>query len=46
MTMKAALLKAFGSPLVVETLPDPVLGTGRWWSMSWRVPYSLIWARC
>ncbi|MFI6474900.1 alcohol dehydrogenase catalytic domain-containing protein [Streptomyces sp. NPDC050516] len=28
MTMKAALLKSFGSPLVVETLPDPVLGTG------------------
>ena len=26
--MKAAILKAFGSPLVVETLPDPVLGTG------------------
>jgi alcohol dehydrogenase len=28
MTMKAAILKAFGSPLAVETLPDPVLGTG------------------
>lgn len=26
--MKAALLKAFGSPLAIETLPDPVLGTG------------------
>ncbi len=26
--MKAAVLRAFGSPLVVETLPDPVLGTG------------------
>ena len=26
--MKAAILKAFGSPLIVETLPDPVLGTG------------------
>jgi NADPH:quinone reductase-like Zn-dependent oxidoreductase len=26
--MKAAILKAFGSPLVIETLPDPVLGTG------------------
>jgi len=26
--MKAAVLKAFGSPLSVETLPDPVLGTG------------------
>jgi alcohol dehydrogenase len=26
--MKAAVLKAFGSPLAVETLPDPVLGTG------------------
>ena len=26
--MKAAILKAFGSPLVVETLPDPILGTG------------------
>lgn len=26
--MKAAILKAFGSPLVVEDLPDPVLGTG------------------
>lgn len=26
--MKAAILKAFGSPLAVETLPDPVLGTG------------------
>ncbi len=26
--MKAALLKTFGSPLAVETLPDPVLGTG------------------
>jgi alcohol dehydrogenase len=26
--MKAAILKAFGSPLVVETMPDPVLGTG------------------
>lgn len=26
--MKAAILKSFGSPLVVETLPDPVLGTG------------------
>jgi len=27
-TMKAAILKAFGSPLAVETLPDPILGTG------------------
>jgi alcohol dehydrogenase len=26
--MKAAVLKEFGSPLVIETLPDPVLGTG------------------
>jgi alcohol dehydrogenase len=26
--MKAAVLKAFGSPLVIEDLPDPVLGTG------------------
>ena len=26
--MKAAILKAFGSPLAVESLPDPVLGTG------------------
>ncbi len=26
--MKAAVLKAFGSPLSVETLPDPVVGTG------------------
>src|SRR5882724_9199186 len=28
MTMKAAVLKAFGSPLTIETVPDPVLGTG------------------
>jgi NADPH:quinone reductase-like Zn-dependent oxidoreductase len=27
-TMKAAILKAFGSPLTIETWPDPVLGTG------------------
>src|SRR5579859_5803852 len=27
-TMKAAILRAFGSPLAIETLPDPVLGTG------------------
>ncbi len=26
--MKAAVLKQFGSPLAIETLPDPVLGTG------------------
>jgi alcohol dehydrogenase len=26
--MKAAVLKALGSPLSVETIPDPVLGTG------------------
>ena len=26
--MKAAILKAFGSPLAIETAPDPVLGTG------------------
>ena len=26
--MKAALLTAFGSPLTVETVPDPILGTG------------------
>jgi alcohol dehydrogenase len=26
--MKAAVLKAFGSPLTVEAVPDPVLGTG------------------
>jgi alcohol dehydrogenase len=26
--MKAAILNAFGSPLAIETLPDPVLGTG------------------
>ncbi len=26
--MKAAVLKSFGSPLVVENMPDPVLGTG------------------
>jgi NADPH:quinone reductase-like Zn-dependent oxidoreductase len=27
-SMKAAVLKAFGSPLSIETIPDPVLGTG------------------
>src|SRR5882762_8514079 len=27
-TMKAAILKTWGSPLVIQTLPDPVLGTG------------------
>ena len=27
-TMKAAVLHAFGPPLVVQTWPDPVLGTG------------------
>ena len=26
--MKAAVLNAFGSPLAIETLPDPRLGTG------------------
>lgn len=26
--MKAAVLKSFGSPLVIEDVPDPVLGTG------------------
>jgi alcohol dehydrogenase len=26
--MKAAILKAFGTPLAVEAFPDPVLGTG------------------
>jgi alcohol dehydrogenase len=26
--MKAAVLKAFGSPLDIQSLPDPVLGTG------------------
>jgi len=26
--MKAAILKAFGSPLSIETVPEPVLGTG------------------
>src|SRR3954451_18081136 len=26
--MKAAILKAFGSPLAIETVADPVLGTG------------------
>lgn len=26
--MKAAVLKAFGSPLSIESLPDPVMGTG------------------
>jgi alcohol dehydrogenase len=26
--MKAAILKALGSPLAIETVPDPVLGTG------------------
>jgi alcohol dehydrogenase len=26
--MKAAVLKAFGTPLAIETIPDPVLGTG------------------
>jgi alcohol dehydrogenase len=26
--MKAAVLKSFGSPLAIENLPDPVLGTG------------------
>jgi alcohol dehydrogenase len=26
--MKAAILKEFGSPLSVETVPDPILGTG------------------
>lgn len=26
--MKAAVLKAFGNPLSIETVPDPVLGTG------------------
>lgn len=26
--MKAAVLKSFGSPLAIETIPDPALGTG------------------
>ncbi len=26
--MKAAILRAFGSPLALETIPDPVIGTG------------------
>ena len=26
--MKAAILKSFGTPLAIETAPDPVLGTG------------------
>ncbi|MEY9384320.1 hypothetical protein ABIF93_002577 [Bradyrhizobium japonicum] len=26
--MKAAVLKSFGSPLVIENMPEPVLGTG------------------
>ena len=26
--MKAIVLKAFGSPIAVETVPEPVLGTG------------------
>src|SRR5229473_3995219 len=26
--MKAAILRAFGSPLAIETMPDPTLGTG------------------
>jgi alcohol dehydrogenase len=26
--MKAVVLRAFGSPLTIETVPDPVLGTG------------------
>src|SRR6478609_9436157 len=26
--MKAAILKSFGSPLVIENVPEPVLGTG------------------
>jgi len=26
--MKAAVLKSFGSPLAIETVPEPVLGTG------------------
>src|SRR5260370_24144986 len=26
--MKSAILKAFGTPLTIETVPDPVLGTG------------------
>jgi alcohol dehydrogenase len=26
--MEAAILKAFGTPLAIETLPDPILGTG------------------
>ena len=26
--MKAAVLKAFGSPLVIDEVPDPVMGTG------------------
>jgi NADPH:quinone reductase-like Zn-dependent oxidoreductase len=26
--MKAAILKSFGTPLAIETVPDPLLGTG------------------
>lgn len=26
--MQAAILRAFGSPLTIETIPDPILGTG------------------
>ena len=26
--MKAAVLNAFGAPLAIESLPDPVLGLG------------------
>ncbi len=28
LTMKAAVLRAFGSSLAIETVPDPVIGTG------------------
>jgi alcohol dehydrogenase len=27
-SMKAAVLRAFGSPLSIQTIPDPMLGTG------------------
>lgn len=26
--MKAAVLKSFGSPLIIEDVPEPILGTG------------------
>jgi hypothetical protein len=40
--MKAAILEAFGKPLVVDDVPDPKIGQAKFWWTCWQPAFCRI----